>query len=121
MEKAEADQLARLSSLSCGVGVVFFGARRRFRGICWNHKGEDGPHSGATVLRAESGWKNKERFAEDISICLDAFLSALRRNSDAAWAIQNLDQTLLHQLFARGDIDTLLIELTTKSCFFIRS
>ena len=93
MEKAEADQLARLSSLSSvELETVFFGARRRFRGICWNHKGEDGPHSGATVLRRESGWKNEERFAEDVSICLDA-LSALRRNSDAAWAIKDLDQT----------------------------
>ena len=92
MEKAEADQLARLSSLFCRVGdVFFFGARRRFRGICWNHKGEDGPHSGATVLRPESGWKNKERFAEDISICLDA-LSLQRRKSDAAGATKDLDQ-----------------------------
>ena len=93
MEKAEADQLARLSSLFPVVlETFFFGARRRFRGICWNHKGEDGPHSRATVLRPESGWKNKERFAEDISICLDA-LSALRRNSDAAWAMKILDRT----------------------------
>ena len=93
MEKAEADQLARLSSLfPVELETFFFGARRRFRGICWNHKGEDGPHSRATVLRPESGWKNKERFAEDISICLDA-LSALRRNSDAAWAMKILDRT----------------------------
>ena len=88
MEKAEADQLARLSSLYSVELETFFFLERGvdFEAFVGITRERTGRIAGRQFSGERAAGKNKERFAEDISICLDA-LSLQRRNSDAACAM----------------------------------